>query len=213
MRCPKCGNEVDLKSMECDRCGLATPKTKSGSLKPDRVTGSLKKPQKTWLPPFLANHPLNKIKIPPALAIFLVFILPLSAAGYYFYNEWGICINCASVGGTYTTEIPIGDKQVKLDIVFFQYGSVITGQVRFAVPPEVETGDKNKDIPTIYIEEIDKLTIGKTEVLFETKPSANAARTKFLGQVENNVLKGSITITKPELNCNNKSFPISIKKT
>lgn len=217
MRCPRCGNEVDLQTMECDRCGLATPKSKSDSTKEGkgntgRLTGQLK-PKKTtfnWLPSFLANSPLNKIKIPPILVVLLVLIIPSFAVGYYFYVSGG-CIQCTEVGGTYTGEITIDEQPIKLDLLLFQYGSIVTGQIQFSTKPDPTSKPPVKK--DIYVEYIDTISINDKGVLFKTKLKGNLPRVEFSGNIANNSLTGNIVVTIPELNCNGKTFAITIKKS
>ncbi len=214
MRCPKCGSELDLKLMECERCGLATPKGKPEVSKSGRLTvpTSEKQTEKKakWLPSFLAKSSLNKITIPSWLAIALLLIVPLFAGGYYFMNEAGVCIGCTQVGGTYTTEFTVDDEQVRLDLLLYQYGSSVTGQVRFV--PQTNANDKNAK-KTLFVENIDQITIREKKFFFQSKIKNNITRVQFSGLIEeNNIFKGNLVVTIPELNCNGRSFAVSIKK-
>jgi len=206
--------------MECDRCGLATPKGKTQSLKqekeksisPDRATGKLrKKNTPSWLPAFLANSPLSKINIHPAIVVLMILIIPALGGGYYFIYESGICLTCVQLGGTYTTLLDVDDQKVKLDLLLYQYGSAVTGQVRFTPQIDVNNKEAKKEI---FVENLDQITVNQKEILFQSKIKNNVVRVKFSGSVEeNNVLKGNLIVTIPELNCNGRSFSISVKKS
>lgn len=216
MRCPKCGSELDLKLMECDRCGLATPqgKPKPKEEKKDISSTSLPKVNKkksTWLPAFLAKSSLNKIKVPPVVIILAILIFPMLAGGYYLFYESGICINCLEVGGLYTTNLDIDERPVRLEVSFYQYGSIITGYVKFS--PEVDPTDKTAK-KEIFMENLEEITINQKEILFKSRKKNDVTRVKFSGLVEESkTLKGNIIVTIPELNCNERSFPVSIKKS
>lgn len=214
MRCPKCGSELDLKLMECDRCGLATPQGKPKSKEENKSIAPLPNPSKkksSWLPVFLANSSLNKINIPPAVTILAILIFPSLAAGYYFFNELGMCISCTQVGGMYTTELTIDERPVKLEVSLYQYGSIITGYAKFS--PEVDVNDKTTK-REIYMENLEKVEIKERQVLFNSRKKSNVTRVKFSGLIgEDKILNGNIIVTIPELNCNERSFPVSIKKS
>jgi hypothetical protein len=221
MRCPRCGNEVDMTLMECDRCGLATPKSKdskgeeksnTGSLKGNtgKLTGNLNQKKFSWLPKFLENSPLNKIKIPIPLVVILVLFIPAAAVGYYFYAV-GVCIKCVEVGGTYSTEITIDEKPINLDLAIFQDGNNISGQVQFSTK-----GDPTAKPPVkkeLYVQYIDTTSLSEKGFSFKTKLKSNGEQVEFSGSVENNTIIGNLLVNIPELNCNNKTFPITIKKS
>lgn len=218
MRCPKCGSELDLKLMECDRCGLATPQgkpqpskeNKEKSISPSGKLANIK-PKSSWLPAFLAHSPLNKVNVPPVVVILAVLAFPLLAVGYYIVYESGICINCIEVGGTYSTEITIDEQPVKLDLFLYQYGSSVTGQVRFA--PKIDATDKNAK-RELFIENLDQISVKEKKIFFQSKIKNNTQRVKFSGLIEpDKTLKGNLIVTIPELNCNGRSFAISIKKS
>ena len=200
--------------MECERCGLATPKgkpdvSKSGKLTVPKSEENVEK-KANWLPDFLAKSSLNKITIPSGLTIALLLILPLLIIGYYFMNEAGVCIGCTQIGGAYTTEFTVDDRQVRIDLLLYQYGSSVTGQVRFA--PQIDASDKSAK-KELFVENIDQITIKEKKVLFQSKLKNNINRVKFSGLIEEkNTLTGNLVVTIPELNCNARSFAISIKK-
>lgn len=218
MRCPKCGGELDLNLMECDRCGLATPqgKPQAPKDKPSMTNPLPKKSQgkatASWLPAFLANSPLNKINVSPVFVVLIILVFPALVATYYFINEFGVCISCAQVGGNYTTEISVEEQLVRVDLALYQYGSAITGQVRFT--PKLEVGTQTPPPNVFFIEIVNKVDIEDKKINFQSIRKNNEMKVNFSGTIEDEkTLNGNLIVNIPELNCNGKSFSVSIKKS
>lgn len=218
MRCPKCGGELDLKLMECDRCGLATPQGKPQTSK-DKTSTTNPLPKKSqgkakssWLPAFLADSPLNKINVSPVVTLLVVLAFPALVAAYYFINELGVCINCVQIGGNYTTEISIEEQLVRVDLALYQYGSAITGQIRFT--PKLDVGNATPPPNVFFIEIVNKVDVADKKIDFQSTRKNNEMKVNFSGVIENEkTLNGNLIVNIPELNCNGKSFNVSIKKS
>jgi hypothetical protein len=234
MRCPKCGNEVDLSAMECARCGLSTPKggkpatgslKGTGSLKKGNTgqlsTGKLKKPAAgSYLPKFIADLPLAKINVSSKLIVPLVLIFPLAAILIYLNSTNQICIGCVEVSGKYATDLSIEDKKVHVEMKIAQMKGMFTGQVLLmpeqpAAPQPGDPAPATAPLPRQFVEMIQSGSVNNNNINFHTFPKENISRVQFSGQLDSdsNTLKGDLKLTVPELNCNGKTFPIAVKKS
>lgn len=225
MRCPKCGNEVDLKAMECARCGLATPKGQRPTGQSGKTgntgrldTGRLKKTEKTktFLPKFLADLPLAKIKVPPKLIVAISILIPVIAVASFMVSTNKICIGCVQVGGQYSTELTVEDNRYQAQFSLVQTQGVISGQVTITELAKatngVEAGFKTE--PKSVTEIIQTGESSGSNVKFVTYPrNAGESNVQFSGDfADNQTLKGALKVNIPELNVFNKTFPLQMKR-
>jgi hypothetical protein len=216
MRCARCGNELLDESLKCAKCNLATPKGKQSpstdsskspanvSNKRSSAKGKGKAADTTpeYLPQFLANSPLAKIKVSKKWIVPVATIMPILTFVYYLMMTNQICLGCVEVSGRYITDVSINNKPVKMQIDLAQTSSVIDGQILVTLPEQTRQ----------VVEIIQQGRVSGGQLTFQTYPRNDQPSVNFSGQFSEDTLKGELKITLPELGGSPASVTVDIKR-
>ncbi|MEW6734495.1 MAG: hypothetical protein AB1489_24435 [Acidobacteriota bacterium] len=231
-KCPRCGlgtpseNRTTGKNRAITTTGSARVNTGSGRLSDSSSSGRLSDPSgrlrqlqqpqsllSNYLPKFISNLPWNKIHVPLKIAVPLVILVPIAALVFYFFSTGAICIGCIQIGGNYTTELQLENKKVRVDMLLYQYQGRLTGQVLFTPQMPTPTTPEKKQPPEQYVQLIQTGMVRDKNVSFQSYMDGSITRVQFNGQVaEGNAIEGELKLTMPEIGCEGKAFPITVKK-
>ncbi|MBL8152226.1 MAG: hypothetical protein JNN15_20065, partial [Blastocatellia bacterium] len=137
-----------------------------------------------------------------------IVVLPAIGLLLFLVSSGQLCINCAKVTGSYTTDIKLDESSLSINVVLKQDQGNIVGQVVVSEqkPPTPSNASRQ------YLEVIHTGKIRQRTVAFKTYPrSGQTPRFEFTGEaVGEHELKGNLVVNMPEIGCVGR-FPVDLK--